>query len=118
MPRTFAPVPTRILFVVATALCSTSLVHAVTPPRTLETPPVKVSFSDLNLDTPAGAKVLYGRISRAAAQVCGPGLATWYPGKARAVRDCLNATVDRAVKQINRPTLTAMHEHVVSLASR
>ena len=108
----------RILFAATVALCSAAAVHAGAPARTLDPPPVKVSFSDLNLDTPAGVKALYGRINTAAAQACGPRLAMWYPGKPRAAEQCDDETVDQTVKQINRPALSALHAHTLNLASR
>ncbi len=100
----------RVLCAVTIALGCTALAHADSQRRNLDPPPVKLSFSDLNLDTPAGARVLYGRIKTAAVEACGPSLATWYPAKARAAKECLDETVDHTVKEINRPALTAFHE--------
>ena len=41
-------------------------------------PSKRVSYADLDISKPAGAKVLYGRIVRAANEVCGlPGSLLW-----------------------------------------
>jgi UrcA family protein len=66
-----------------------------------------VSFRDLNLSDPAGAKTLYSRIQTAAKKVCGSTSAdfiertTW--------RSCYRHAVDDAVRKVNNPLLTAVH---------
>jgi UrcA family protein len=68
---------------------------------------ITVSFRDLNLSEPAGAKTLYGRIQTAAKQVCGRTgadfieMSTW--------RSCYRHAVDEAVRKVNNPLLTAVH---------
>jgi UrcA family protein len=67
-----------------------------------------VSYRDLNLDTTAGAKVLYARIRSAAFEVCAP-----FDGGelARKVRwhSCYDHAVESAVAQVDKPSLTALH---------
>jgi hypothetical protein len=42
----------------------------------------------------------------------------WYPGQSLSWKKCYGETVDRAVKEVNRPMLTALHQKRVSVASR
>jgi UrcA family protein len=68
-----------------------------------------VKIKDLNLSTPEGAAVLYGRITRAANEVCG----TWDRfnlSQSHAIKICFNEAVSRAVTQINSPMLTSLYE--------
>jgi UrcA family protein len=78
------------------------------PPASLDPPPITVRYEDLNLDTPAGARALYARISTAATKVCGPAFASWYPQKRAKAKECYQTTVDNAILQVNRPRLTAL----------
>jgi UrcA family protein len=70
-------------------------------------PSRRVSFADLDISKPAGAKVLYGRIVRAAKEVCqyeptGPlGLSQW-------TRGCVDHAIDKAVKDVGSPALSAL----------
>lgn len=68
-----------------------------------------VSYSDLNLDSAAGVKVLYSRLRSAARHVCVP----FDDGQQRAINfhfhACFKNALDSAVAKINKPTLTAMH---------
>ena len=67
-----------------------------------------VSFKAQDLNSTAGVAALYGRITRAAQQVCGardsfgqfltPGTYT-----------CISAAVSHAVAQVNSPTLTSFY---------
>jgi UrcA family protein len=68
---------------------------------------VKVSYSDLNISTQAGAQTLYNRIAGAARTVCG------YEGSSlldKSVwRACYRDAIDEAVSKVNSPQLTAIH---------
>jgi UrcA family protein len=68
-----------------------------------------VSFADLDISKPAGAKTLYGRIVTAANHVC----------RESASRDvfnrdgfkecrCVDLAIDKAVKDVNAPALSAL----------
>jgi UrcA family protein len=74
---------------------------------TPDTRSVTVSFRDLDLSTPEGAKALYGRIQRAAKQVCG------YQGadliEQSIWRSCYRNAISDAVGKVNSPLLTAVH---------
>lgn len=67
-----------------------------------------VSYADLNLDSAAGAKALYGRLHNAAHYVCSP-----YDGREMRLLSrweaCVNSAIAAAVVQINKPMLTALH---------
>ena len=68
---------------------------------------IKVGYSDLDLNTQAGAASLYSRIRGAARQVCG------YEGSTftdKAIwKGCFNGAVGDAVAKVNNPLLTAVH---------
>jgi UrcA family protein len=70
---------------------------------------VSVSYADLNIESAAGLKVLYGRLQFAARRVCAP----FDDGQHRTVnfhfRGCYSNALDSAVAKINKPALTAMH---------
>jgi UrcA family protein len=63
-----------------------------------------VSFKDLNIQTPEGAKILYHRIRLAAADVCGDSDAIMRD----AVHKCVETAIDNAVRKVNAPYLTAL----------
>lgn len=67
-----------------------------------------VSYADLNLDSAAGAKVLYMRLRAAAQTVC-------HPLEGRAIREvsnynaCFEHALTAAVASINKPALSALY---------
>lgn len=65
-----------------------------------------VSYADLDLSKPAGAKTLYSRLKRAARTVCSPFDSNH---NRREFRDCYDLALTNAVADINRPTLAALH---------
>jgi UrcA family protein len=69
-------------------------------------PSIAVSLAGLNLDKEDDARVLYRRLQKAALEVCqqvvGPTM-TVQVGK------CASGLLDRAVSEVNRPALTAVH---------
>jgi len=71
----------------------------------------KVSYGDLNLDTEAGAKVLYHRLSRAAGEICtslesmdAVLRATWTA--------CYHNAMNSAVASVNKPRVTVLHNQM------
>ncbi|HEY2463331.1 MAG TPA: UrcA family protein [Steroidobacteraceae bacterium] len=70
-------------------------------------PSRRVSYADLDISKPAGAKVLYGRIVAAANQVC---QLSGYKdlGAMQRVNGCVNRAVDKAVKDVDSPALSAL----------
>lgn len=67
---------------------------------------VKVSYADLNLSSPAGAKTLLHRVREAAKEICGEpdrDLTSVALNQA-----CVKSMTDRAVVEINNPVVTAL----------
>src|SRR5262245_1223633 len=73
-----------------------------------------ITYSDLNLSSPAGAETMLWRIRRAAELVCGDPLGpTRFPiTNARRHRQCMVKTMDVAVKSLDAPLVTARHTGV------
>jgi UrcA family protein len=67
----------------------------------------KVQFADLNLDSNAGAKILYSRLREAARDVCSPLLGQDLASKAR-WNKCYEGAIAAAVVKINSAALTQM----------
>ena len=69
---------------------------------------VTVSYADLDLSKPSGARTLYGRITGAAREVCGD--------QGRRLeeqfqwRTCYQGAISDAVAAVNSPLLTAVHD--------
>jgi UrcA family protein len=74
---------------------------------TPDTRSVTVSYRDLDLSTPAGARTLYARIQSAARQVCGYEEADLI--EQSIWRSCYDSAVSDAVGKVNSPLLTAVH---------
>ena len=75
---------------------------------TEQDPPSKaVKFTDLNIQTPQGANVLYNRIRIAARDVCELSVGG-DPVLRLAERACIDTAIDDAVKKVNAPYLTAL----------
>jgi UrcA family protein len=72
-----------------------------------------VSYADLDLSKPAGAQALYNRIKRAAREVCGS--ADYYKNVSppKAWRECVDTAVADAVAEVDRPSLTALHQEAL-----
>ncbi|MDB6083629.1 MAG: hypothetical protein JWN43_1510 [Gammaproteobacteria bacterium] len=92
-------------------LCAaTTLVALQTPASAADDalPTRRVSYADLDISKPAGAKVLYRRIEAAAQEVCGMQrhneLATM--GRNRA---CIEEAIAKAVTQVNSVALSDLH---------
>ena len=69
---------------------------------------VIVRYAELDLSKPQGIDALYRRIQAAAKSVCRPdaSVSSFYD---RANRHCYHDAVERAVRQVNLVTLTALH---------
>jgi UrcA family protein len=68
-------------------------------------PSVTIRFADLNLNTTAGARTLYQRISGAAHLVCGPDGRGF--DEQREWRGCYQQAVRNAVAQVHSPLLSS-----------
>lgn len=70
-------------------------------------PSRRVSYADLDISKPEGAKVLYRRIVKAANEVCdSPGLKTL--GTTQVINRCVDHAIDKAVKDVGSPALSAL----------
>jgi UrcA family protein len=90
------------------AVVGGGMVSAADTARARNAPSSRVSYGDLDLSTRKGVAVLYARIRLAANQVCQPAtLSTLL--RPTYVVDCRKATVQRAVADVNVPTLTSYY---------
>jgi UrcA family protein len=92
-------------------LAGTLLVAGAVPafaaaPQETGAPSVVVKFNDLDLDTRQGAQALYRRLVSAAREVC-PAEVESDLHRTAMVRECRDAALARAVRQLNKPILTA-----------
>jgi UrcA family protein len=71
-------------------------------------PSMAVSYSDINLNTDAGAKALYQRIRSAAERVCGP--RTRAIGDLARFKSCVATATSDAVATLASPALTAVYD--------
>lgn len=94
----------------ATAICTGYATHAAAEVPSPETYSQKVSYADLNLNSPQGAGALLHRIRRAAAIVCSAGdpspMQQW---TTRGYRTCVREATDRAVADAHSPMVTALY---------
>ncbi len=77
-------------------------------PASAEEPPpsITVNFADLNINSPAGAEVLYRRIQKAAKKVCSYDDDAALPG---ILRICFEKSVANAVSKVKSAPLHAVH---------
>jgi UrcA family protein len=72
------------------------------------TPSITVPYSDLDLETAAGNRTLYARLSSAARRVC-PRIDNRDLATKAAVQQCRERALARAVHAIDSPALAALH---------
>jgi UrcA family protein len=77
----------------------------------------RVSFKDLNLNSPEGAAVLYGRIKKAANEVCGH-WDNFDLSQLHALQTCIDGAVSRGVAQVNSPMLTSLYNEKTGKAAK
>jgi UrcA family protein len=75
-------------------------------------PSQRVSYADLDISKPAGAKVLYGRIVAAARHVCALD-GNRDLGSMQWVNKCTDLAIDKAVKDVGSPALSALRPKAV-----
>lgn len=75
-------------------------------------PSKRVSYADLDISKPAGAKVLYGRIAKAAYEVC-QSTGFYSLGAAQLRNRCVDHAIDKAVKDVGSPALSALRPNSV-----
>ena len=77
-----------------------------------------VHYSDLDINTRAGATVLYARIRNAAQQVCGNVDTRELVGVSPAVKACVNRAIITSVRAVNCPKLTSVYNSQVGATQR
>src|SRR5262245_3548933 len=78
---------------------------------------ITISYAELDLSKPAGARVLYQRIERAALEVCNNFAEPFSEMRAKK-SSCFEDAVANAVTDVNREQLYAIHrDHVTRIAS-
>src|ERR1700693_324062 len=107
MTMTTPPPPTALRGLIATAIfgvlaSSFSAVSAADPASSAS---ITVKYSDINMASPSGARVLYERIRAAAQSACNY---FWFKTDADAAR-CLQNTIANAVTKVNQPALSAVY---------
>lgn len=73
------------------------------------TPKVVVNYDDLDISHPQGLETLYTRIENASMEVCGYDRLLKELARQRRPAACYTAAVDDAIRQINKPQLSALH---------
>lgn len=76
---------------------------------------VKVKYSDLNMNTIAGANTLYTRIRGAARFACGDEGRRWE--EIRQWNSCYREAVSDAVASVNSPLLTSVHNGAINVTA-
>ncbi len=71
---------------------------------------VVVSYSDLDLNSAEGNKVLYARLSSAAEKACGDAPATRELERKAQYRSCVQSTLNRAVDEVGSHEMQALHQ--------
>jgi UrcA family protein len=89
---------------IATAILGALTCSLVTVCAAAEPPQTTVKFADLSVVNPKGAAALYGRIQRAARQVC-PHLDTRNLISKELVDACVNKAIVDAVAKVGEPAL-------------
>ena len=74
---------------------------------------VRVTYSELAFDTADGAAAVYAKLRQAARKVCGLTHGAASLNEYLKQRECFDAAVANAVRQIDRPKLTALHHAVL-----
>ena len=122
-PTASSPMTARILGAAFAAAASLLLASFSIGPASAETAPqaARVTYSDLDLSTEAGARALLHRIDIAARSACGTDIRSpLFPRASANYRECVSGAVDTAVRQIDAPLVAALNKSQagVSLAAR
>ena len=93
------------LLVIATPAAAAGLLPVNENPEFQQT---TVSYADLDLSRPAGAKVMVARLRRAARAVCDDGLFSDHT-RLRRIRVCVRSAMTGALEQLDAPLVTARY---------
>ena len=100
----------RVIFAAVLAVALPSLSMAASPSQ-FEKVKIRVAYSDLNIHSEAGARVLYSRVERAAAKACSVAPLREL-GSARRVarsKECFDNLVEKVVQKIDSDALQKIH---------
>jgi UrcA family protein len=95
--------------------CAANSGRAVAQPAQILTK--AVAYSDLNLESDVGAKVLYARLRHAAKDVCAPLEESRDLGRKVIWQACFDHALASAVSQINKPRVNALYKQTVNRGS-
>ena len=95
----------------ATAAIAAPAAGFAAAPTHLSDVSVKVSYADLDIESKAGASVLYSRLKRASEEVCGikPHVINGSLADTLKARTCFRETLEASVDKIDSDALTAIH---------
>jgi len=111
MTKRFIITSVAALLATAPAMADTMVVQESRPDtRGAVTTSVAVDFSDLNVTSLAGAKVLLGRINAASSRVCGPAPAPIELSSQADWNKCMVDASSRAVGTLGNPLVTDLFE--------
>ncbi|HEY5755801.1 MAG TPA: UrcA family protein [Steroidobacter sp.] len=103
-------IKSAVTLTLATALVGFSAASFADRVGELEgTPKIVVNYDELDISNSEGLELLYTRIENAAMSVCGYDRLPKELARQRRPAACYHAAVDDAIKQVNQPTLTALH---------
>ena len=99
-----------IAAIVATGL-ALPLAGMAAAPSHIDNAAVKVSYSDLNINNEAGAKVLYSRLQSASQKVCGIGSHNIVRSltETRKAQACYEEALTSAIEKLDSELLTVIH---------
>jgi UrcA family protein len=83
-----------------------STASAATPSG--DTVSVTISYDDLDLNTNAGARAMFARITHAAGQICGTQPGSQLIDKVQAYKGCMSSITDRAVTKLGNARVSAV----------
>jgi len=101
----------QLKILLAVALTCGSVIAVAAPPAGQVQQSMQVQFQDLNLNRPEDVVILYRRLRLAAEQACGPRALTGSFYKAQGYEQCVTDAVSRAVRSIDRPSLSVFARH-------
>ena len=95
----------------ATILLASTIASTASASNTVNRSAVHVSYSDIDIRSDAGARVLYSRLKRASADVCGIREVeeTRSLSQIAKAKACYERSLDRAVAKIESDALATLH---------
>ena len=100
------------------AIAGAGLAALATAPSSVQAQPmsgsdpvsVRISYADLNLSSPEGARRMLGRIQGAARNICGDPSSMVDLGERARTESCVDQTVSDAVSSLGAPTVTGLSD--------